>query len=173
MRRGAVARKEVHVRACPECHSTQLCEPGCPVAPWFPLPPPARSAYRDRDRHVPYMLWVKRQPCLMRGVWGTCYGPVEADHAGQRGMSHKAHDSTCIPLCRQHHMASRFPISWGKAQRAAWLHAAIVYTQACARAARVEVPEDPDPDPMAVYPAVDLEVARPALADIASGVAML
>jgi hypothetical protein len=44
--------------------------------------PATRSAYRQRARHTSYMLWVKRQPCLMRGVWGCCEGRVEADHAG-------------------------------------------------------------------------------------------
>jgi hypothetical protein len=121
-----------------------------------------RSGYRSRERHTPYKLWVKRQPCLMRGVWGTCNGPVEADHAGPRPVGRKAHDSTCIPLCRQHHSASRFPRSWLQAQRRAWLHAAIVYTQACARAAGVDVPADPAP--MVEYPATAVDIARLALA---------
>jgi hypothetical protein len=109
------------------------------------------------------MLWVKRQPCLMRGVWGCCSGPVEADHAGRRGVGRKAHDSTCIPLCRYHHGASRFPRAWTQAQRRAWLHAAVVYTQACARAACVEVPIDPAP--VTEYPAAPVERARVVLAD--------
>ena len=25
---------DTHVRPCPSCRSTQLCEPDCPVAPW-------------------------------------------------------------------------------------------------------------------------------------------
>ena len=81
----------------------------------------------------------------MRGIWGSCSGPVEADHADRRGAGRKAHDSTCIPLCRYHHQASRFPRAWTQDQRRAWLHAAVVYTQACARAAGVEVPLDPAP----------------------------
>ena len=121
-----------------------------------------RSAYRTRDRHTDYMLWVKRQHCLMRGIWGRCEGPVEADHAGRRPMSHKAHDSTCIPLCRYHHGASRFPRVWPQAQRRLWLHAAIVYTQACARAVGVEVPVDPAP--AADYQVTAVDVARLALA---------
>jgi hypothetical protein len=66
-----------------------------------------RSKYRSRPRDTDYMLWVKRQPCLMRGIWGHCEGRVEADHAGRRPKGRKAHDSTCIPLCRYHHGASR------------------------------------------------------------------
>ena len=106
--------------------------------------PRARSAYRDRERFPDYMLWVKTRPCLMRGVWGSCSGAVEADHAGPRGLSHKAHDSTCIPLCTKHHM-SRFPHHVTHEQRSAWLHAAVVYTRACARAVSVHVPVDPAP----------------------------
>lgn len=55
------------------------------------------------------MLWVKRQPCCAGllldddGRRITCHGPVEADHAGRRGLSQKSHDLTCIPLCLKHH----------------------------------------------------------------------
>jgi hypothetical protein len=125
-----------------------------------------QSKYKSRSRHTAYMLWVKCQPCLMRGVWGSCEGCVEADHAGPRGAGRKAHDSTVIPLCHYHHQASRFPRSWPQAQRRAWLHAAIVYSQASARAAGVEVPVDPAP--MAEYPAIASDVARLALAAIAT-----
>jgi hypothetical protein len=121
-----------------------------------------RSAYRSRERHTDYMLWVKRQPCLMRRVWGTCTGPVEADHAGRRPVGRKAHDSTCIPLCLYHHGVSRFPRCWEQAQRRAWLHAAVVYTQAVARSVGVAVPVDPAP--MDDYPAIDLGEARRELA---------
>jgi hypothetical protein len=125
-----------------------------------------RSAYRGRERDVDYMLWVKRLPCLMRGIWGTCSGPVEADHAGLRGVGRKSHDSTCIPLCRYHHGASRFPRAWLQAQRRAWLHAAVVYTQACARSAGIEVPVDPAP--MVDYPATELGAAWCDLGGIAA-----
>jgi hypothetical protein len=51
------------------------------------------------------MRWVRRQPCAVRPIpFATlCYGPVEADHAGRRGIGQKADDTTCIPLCRRHH----------------------------------------------------------------------
>lgn len=123
---------------------------------------PKRSAYRQRERHADYMLWVKRQPCLMRGVWGSCEGRVEADHAGRRGAGRKAHDSTCIPLCHRHHQASRFPRAWSQEQRRAWLHAAVVYTQAVARAAGVTVPVDPEP--MTDYPETPVDLAWVVLA---------
>jgi len=124
--------------------------------------PQSRSKYKSRTRHVAYMLWVKGLPCLMLGVWGCCEGPIEADHAGQRGVGRKAHDATCSPLCRYHHRASRFPRSWSQDQRRAWLHAAVVYTQACARSAGVTVPTDPAP--MTEYPASSLHRAEDLLA---------
>lgn len=128
--------------------------------------PRSRSKYKSRTRHTAYMLWVKGQPCLIRGVWGRCSGPVEADHAGRRGAGRKAHDSTCIPLCHRHHQASRFPLDWSQAQRRAWLHAAIVYTQACARAAGVAVPVDVAV--MTSYPATTLDSAEEQLAAAAA-----
>jgi hypothetical protein len=133
-----------------------------PVGAHGDRPPPRWSKYRNRPRHTDYMLWVKRQPCLMRGIWGTCEGRVEADHAGPRGVGRKAHDSTCIPLCKRHHQASRFPRAWGQAQRRAWLHAAVIYTQACARAAGVAVPVDLAAT--ASYPATALDRAEARLA---------
>jgi hypothetical protein len=128
--------------------------------------PKPRSKYSQRERFTAYMLWVKGQPCLMRSIWGRCEGRVEADHAGPRGVGRKAHDSTCIPLCCHHHGASRFPRAWSQDRRRAWLYAAVVYTQACARAAGVAVPRDPDP--MGEYIATWVDIARAALADAAS-----
>ena len=78
------------------------------------------TAYRRRERDVPYMLWVKRQPCIVRELppahavkigefWDSevkltpCRGPVEADHMGARGIGQKADDSTCVPMCQGHH----------------------------------------------------------------------
>jgi len=133
------------------------------------LAPKPRSKYKSRPRHTAYMLWVKRQPCLMRGVWGRCEGRVEADHAGRRGAGRKAHDSTCIPLCKLHHQASRFPLAWTQDQRRAWLHAAVVYTQAVARAADVEVPVDPEP--ATEYPTIAVDLAWVVLAEAAASAA--
>lgn len=103
----------------------------------------------------------------MHSVWGTCEGRVEADHAGRRGTGRKSHDSTVIPLCRYHHGASRFPRSWPQSRRRLWLHAAIVFTQASARAAGVAVPVDPAP--WTEFPATPVDVARRALAAAALG----
>jgi len=133
-----------------------------PVTAQARLPKP-RSKYKARPRDTDYMLWVKRQPCLMRGIWGSCQGRVEADHAGRRGTGRKAHDSTCIPLCRRHHQASRFPRSWTQEQRRSWLHAAVVYMHACARAAGIAVPVDSTP--VTEYPAMPMDLACLMLAD--------
>lgn len=88
------------------------------------------------------MLAVKRMPCLMAGVWGTCSGPIEADHAGLRGIGRKAPDSTVIPLCHYHHHSGRFPRSWHKASRREWLDAAVLHTQANALHHGVCLPQD-------------------------------
>jgi hypothetical protein len=138
-----------------------------------PVGTPRRRVRRSRSRGTAgasgrrlTLVWVKRQPCLMRGVWGTCESWVEADHAGRRGAGRKAHDSTCIPLCKRHHHASRFPRAWPQAQRRAWLHAAVVYTQACARAAGVQVPVDVAR--LTEYRATWPDIAWAALAEVVS-----
>lgn len=48
------------------------------------------------------MDFVKSQRCAVHGCTTV---PVEAHHAGQRGLGKRAHDRTCIPLCRDHHEA--------------------------------------------------------------------
>ena len=45
-----------------------------------------------------FIAWVKTQRCLV-----CSSAPVEAHHAGQRGLGKKAHPRTCVPLCREHH----------------------------------------------------------------------
>jgi hypothetical protein len=63
------------------------------------------SSYRRRERDFDYMGWIKTQSCAAATVGGVgdCQGPIEADHAGRRGLSRKAPDDTCIPLCQLHH----------------------------------------------------------------------
>jgi hypothetical protein len=107
----------------------------------------------ERERFVDYMLWVKRQPCLLVGERGAgpCDGGIEADHAGVlaaadvepsddlgpvdgRGTSRKPDDRTCIPLCRRHHedrhQARGFFAVLSKEARRLWRLAAIARTQA-------------------------------------------
>lgn len=64
-----------------------------------------RGRYAKRPRDLVYMRLVKRLACLVAfsPAFGPCGGEVEADHAGGRGLGQKAPDSTCIPLCTQHH----------------------------------------------------------------------
>lgn len=66
------------------------------------MPPRRKSSYKRRERDFDYMGWVKQQPCAAATL-SACEGPVEADHAGRRGVGQKADDSTCIPLCSSHH----------------------------------------------------------------------
>jgi hypothetical protein len=55
-----------------------------------------------------YKAWIRTQPCVVC-VAHALYlflkrgRPSEAHHAGQRGLSQKADDRTCIPLCWTHH----------------------------------------------------------------------
>lgn len=109
------------------------------------------NSYRKRPRDLEYMRWVKRQPCIVRTlsphsfiryehgrVWpmppSSCQGPVEADHAGDRGIGQKADDRTCIPLCQNHHrertdhLRSFRPLT--RDELRAWRTAAIERTQA-------------------------------------------
>ncbi len=48
-----------------------------------------------------YVGFVKGLRCLMTGY--SCDGVTEAHHAGERGLSQRAHDWTCVPLCMLHH----------------------------------------------------------------------
>jgi hypothetical protein len=57
----------------------------------------------ERERFFDFMWFVKLQPCLLREL-GDCEGAIQADHAGlDRGLSQKADDRTCIPMCDKHH----------------------------------------------------------------------
>lgn len=60
------------------------------------------SRYRDRPRDFAFMMFVKTLPCMWRDL-GGCAGPIEADHAGRRGLGQKAPDNTCVPACQHHH----------------------------------------------------------------------
>ncbi len=70
-----------------------------------------RSKYAMRERDTPYMLWVKTLRCAAKTYampWRVdaetaCYGVVEADHMGDRGLGRKADDRTCVPMCVAHH----------------------------------------------------------------------
>ncbi len=108
----------------------------------------APTKYKSRPRATAYMLWVKSLPCLVPDLIWTpdpCEGPVEADHAGQRGLGRKAPDSTCVSLCRYHHrcrtdMSGRFK-SFSQGDMREFLVQAIQLTHARARAQGVAIPD--------------------------------
>lgn len=70
--------------------------------------PPRKSRYAERERDFEFMGWVKSLPCLLYqhdGAGPCTPGYVEADHAGlDAGLTRKAPDDTCIPLCSAHHL---------------------------------------------------------------------
>lgn len=101
------------------------------------------KAYARRERDVEYMRAVKGLPCALHGVDGAgqCSGPVEADHAGDRGLGQKADDRTCVPLCARHHRdrtdVHGFFATLTRDERRAWCRHAIARTThaiACKRA---------------------------------------
>lgn len=74
------------------------------------IPKAERSKYALRERDTPRMLFVKTMLCSVVEEWPDphrqptrCWGPIEADHAGPRGLSQKCADEEVIPLCKGHH----------------------------------------------------------------------
>ncbi len=69
------------------------------------LRPVGKTKYRRRARQWDFMAFVLEQTCTLQGVdgAGVCWGRVQADHAGTRGLGVKAPDDTCIALCTKHH----------------------------------------------------------------------
>lgn len=63
------------------------------------------SKYARRLRHPDYMAFIRWCDCVLKEIAGAgeCWGRTEADHAGDRPLSQKADDRTCIPACRMHH----------------------------------------------------------------------
>jgi hypothetical protein len=87
-----------------------------------------------------YMAFIRMLPCAA-AVLGRCAGRIDAHHAGEKpGVAMKAHDRTCIPLCRGHHddfHAHRGPFAgWTKGERRVWAN---LQVEACELAA---TPED-------------------------------
>lgn len=110
------------------------------------------TKYRSRPRFIDYMKWIKRRPCCARILAETtCYGPVEADHAGKRGVGQKADDRTCIPLCRKHHQERNdfhgaFK-TWNHDQMRQWLDANIERHQTMyATLVSSGIPREPEGD---------------------------
>lgn len=72
---------------------------------------PRSTKYSRRERDTAYMGFVKTLRCSAKTYsmpWRVdidteCGGGIEADHMGPRGLSNKAKDSTCAPMCSSHH----------------------------------------------------------------------
>lgn len=92
-------------------------------------------------RDAGYMDRVRGLACCARDLPGArCAGPMEADHAGVRGLGQKCSDDQTIPLDRQCHR-DRTDLTgpfrgWDRARMRAWLDAQIATTQAALVAAR-------------------------------------
>jgi len=100
--------------------------------------PKRKTRYASRERDFDYMGWVKTLPCLLyrlEGAGPCSPGYAEADHAGlDAGLSQKAPDNTCIPLCSDHHLdrhaATGFFRGRSKDWKREWRLEAIAKTQA-------------------------------------------
>jgi hypothetical protein len=46
-----------------------------------------------------YLAWIRSLPCVACGKWSADSRRTEAAHTGPHGLSQKASDLTCIPLC--------------------------------------------------------------------------
>jgi hypothetical protein len=72
---------------------------GDPSPPALAYPKPPGRAY-----DTPYMLEVKKLPCLLKGKPDhVCDGRSEADHAGLRPRGRKSNDRETIPMCPRAH----------------------------------------------------------------------
>lgn len=96
---------------------------------------------QSRERNREFMMWVRRQPCAVRGempfvarMEDLCDGHVQADHVGRRGLSQKSDDVECVPLCEKHHTQRSsfhgFFATWDQEQMRAWLEKQIAFYQA-------------------------------------------
>lgn len=101
-----------------------------------PLKRTRKPARRIATMDTEYILRVKQLPCAASVIPGhICSGAIEAHHAGERpGVSMKAADSTCVPLCSlahaQWHGATGWCKGWDRASRRWWADVAIAQTQA-------------------------------------------
>lgn len=74
-----------------------------------------------------YIDWLHSTRCVarFRGAGGACHGPLEAHHAGRKGIGQRPHDSTAIPLCQHHHRSLHSLTGcfrgWTKERRREWL----------------------------------------------------
>lgn len=105
---------------------------------WLPMTDLPYPKPRGRERNTPYMLVVKRLPCLGLTMFPghQCHWfPYfrDAAHIGDRSQNRKADDDTTVPLCHTlhmqlHHLAGSWR-GWTKADLEAWEPWAIMETR--------------------------------------------
>ena len=64
--------------------------------------PPQKESFLHPNkpaRNALYRAWIRSLPCVACGSMLN----VEAAHTGPHGLTQKASDYTCIPLCHAHH----------------------------------------------------------------------
>ncbi len=95
--------------------------------------PRRRPPRRLRKGDPVYLAFVRSLSCAAAGM-GPCSGPMEAHHAGRRGVGQKSSDRETCGLCRGHHRhltdhTGPFK-GWTREQRRLWQDAAILATRA-------------------------------------------
>jgi len=95
---------------------------------------PARAHERGGRSDRAYLAQVRKLLCCAPFEGHvSCDGPVEAHHAGRRGVGQKCHDHETVPLCRlahrQFHNGSGPFKGLTKAERRAWAEDRIARTQ--------------------------------------------
>lgn len=95
-----------------------------------------------------YVSDVHELLCCVRAL-DPCDGPIEAHHAGPRGLGQRAHDRTSIPLCRKHHRAWHdlaIPFaSMSREERRAFIDRQIARTQETIDHAAAPIPPSTSP----------------------------
>jgi hypothetical protein len=93
--------------------------------------PPRRLKGPGAD--AKYLELVRGLPCVLHPLW-ACSGPIEAHHAGKRGVGQKSRDDEAIPLCRWHHRCLTDHLGhfygWTRVQRREWHDQQIAATRA-------------------------------------------
>jgi len=86
-----------------------------------------RARLRRRGDDPAYIAWLHTQDCRVAvalNSYATCYGPIHAHHAGERGFGQRAPDVTAISLCQRCHAAYHdcrgFFAGMNRAERRQW-----------------------------------------------------
>ena len=70
-----------------------------------PIPKVRRKPRRGPERNKNYRLWCRRQRCAICVLVKVFPNMRRAEpaHTARNGMASKGPDSSCVPLCREHH----------------------------------------------------------------------